>query len=68
MSEKVKHGLNEFFVWATRALLAANIWFLSQSYYDFKKLKDDVQVIKEKVSALESTMDLIKNFDIVPKR
>jgi len=68
MSEKTKQNIDDFFIWLTRGVIMVNIWFLSQVYYDFQNLKGDVQQIKIKIGAMESSLDFIKNFDVKPKR
>jgi hypothetical protein len=66
--KKLDTYINGLTTWLTRALLAANIWFLIQIYNDFQHVKDNVNEIETEISAIKTSLDIIKNYDLKPKR
>lgn len=55
-------------VWITRVLLAANIFFLTEVYRDFKEVKKDVAITKGDVSTLKAQVDILTNFDLKSRK
>lgn len=68
MSIDNKRRIDDFFNWLQRGAIVVNIWFLAQTYSDFQALKVQFTEVMVKVSALENSIELIKNFDLKPKR
>jgi hypothetical protein len=58
--DKLGQIVDTSFNWLTRIFLAANIFFLSEFYSEWKEAKKDIQSIKEKVVRLETSIEYIK--------
>ncbi len=72
MSEKQRESLNgfvsSFFLWMSRFSIGALLWFGAEMYHDFQNMKSDVQQVKETVSGLKSSFEIIKDYDLRPKK
>lgn len=74
-----KNKLEDFFMWATRGLLAIIFTMLANMMYRFDNLEamaSDVKVLNAKVNILElqterlrnEYSDLFRNYDLKPKK
>jgi hypothetical protein len=59
--DKLGQIVDTSFNWLTRIFLAANIFFLSEFYGDWKQVKADIQVMKERQARLETAIEYLKN-------
>jgi hypothetical protein len=58
--DKIGKLVDSSFNWLTRIFLAANIFFVSEFYADWKQQKSDLQMMKEKLARLETSIEFIK--------
>jgi hypothetical protein len=63
--DKIKQITDNLFVWATRLLLAANVWILSEVYRDikadFQKTKEDVHVLQVNDRSQDTAIEFLKD-------
>jgi hypothetical protein len=72
MSEKQKEQFTKLWAsmmsWLNPIFLAANLFFLTEVYSDFKESKVAIQYIKEKLAALETKVNILTDYDLKSKR
>jgi hypothetical protein len=72
MSKEQKEMMLKFWSvamsWLTRGLLAANLFFLTEVYADFKGVKVGLEIVKQEVSALSAKVDILTNFDLKSRK
>lgn len=63
----VKMVYDKVFPFVISVLISLNIWLLSQQWQEFREMKHDVEELKVRVSELQTTMQIMREFDLKKK-